>query len=101
MMMSLVSSILFVRTEKTDPYGPSRRNGVAMDQYNRLMDALAPIALPLRPSELLRFERNFHGDDFCTNAFREDMRRYYEDSSAPIPPRYPATRTVVSLLKRL
>ena len=27
----------------------------------------------------LRFERNFHGDDFCTNVFREDMRRYYED----------------------
>jgi hypothetical protein len=42
--------------------------------------------------------------DFCTNAFREDMRRYYEDAvflGQPIPPRYPATRTVVSLLKRL
>jgi hypothetical protein len=51
-----------------------------MDQYNQLMDALASYR-PSPPDLLryLRFEREFHGDDFCTNLFREDMRRYYED----------------------
>jgi hypothetical protein len=51
-----------------------------MDQYTQLHDALASYR-PSPPDLLryLRFEREFHGDDFCTNLFREDMRRYYED----------------------
>ena len=51
-----------------------------MEQYNRFMDALASYTpAPIDLLRYLRSQRHFHGDDFCTNLFREDMRRYYED----------------------
>jgi hypothetical protein len=51
-----------------------------MDYYNRLMDALASYR-PSTPDLLsyLRFERHLHGDAFCTDEDREDLRQYFED----------------------
>ena len=50
-----------------------------MDQYNQLMDALA--SYEPSPTDLLRylrFERKFHGDDFCTDEGNIWIANYQE-----------------------
>ena len=51
-----------------------------MEQYNRLWDAIASYTpAPTDLLHYLRFERHLHGDDFCTDWIREDLRQYFED----------------------
>lgn len=50
-----------------------------MDHYSSLMEAIeAYTPSPVDLLRYLRFERRFHGDDFCADKNREDMYTYAE-----------------------
>lgn len=59
---------------------PAKWTSVAMDTYRKLMKAVnAYIPSPVDLLSYLRFERHLHGDSFCTDEHREDLRQYFED----------------------